>query len=129
MDVVVVVFFSLWSESRGSTSISINNDIDHVYSDVIGDDAESLLEYCSVAKVGGDTPFGKGVYTHFLDHMGGIHSDLTIVRLARAAFRVICGGDTGHRDYIWMRKMQDELQLPDIEFSAPLYFFHKPWDW
>ena len=29
---------------------------------------------------------------------------------------MICGGDTGHRDYIWMRKMRDELQLPDVEF-------------
>ena len=33
----------------------------------MGPDAAELLEYICVAKVGGDTPVGKGVYTHFLD--------------------------------------------------------------
>jgi glycine cleavage system aminomethyltransferase T len=60
-----------------------------------------------VAKVGGDTPVGKGIYTHFLDAAGGVHSDLTVVRLADDRLRVICGGDTGHRDlmWIWTRRM------------------------
>ena len=84
--------------------------------DVVGPDAEALMEYLSVAKVGGNTAIGKGVYTHFLDHAGGIHSDLTIVRLAEDAYRVICGGDTGHRDYVWMRRMQDKLGLRNAEF-------------
>ena len=84
--------------------------------DVVGPDAEALMEYLSVAKVGGNTAIGKGVYTHFLDHAGGIHSDLTIVRLAEDAYRVICGGDTGHRDYVWMRRMQDKLGLANAEF-------------
>ena len=53
--------------------------------DVEGADAEGLMEYLSVAKVGADTAIGKGVYTHFLDHAGGIRSDLTIIRLAEAA--------------------------------------------
>jgi glycine cleavage system aminomethyltransferase T len=73
--------------------------------DVIGPDAEALMEYLSVAKVGGDTPIGKGVYTHFLDHNGGIRADLTIVRLSKDSYRVICGGDTGHRDLVWMQQM------------------------
>ena len=34
--------------------------------DVSGPDAEQLMEYVCVAKVGGDTPVGKGVYTHCL---------------------------------------------------------------
>ena len=84
--------------------------------DVVGPDAEALMEYLSVAKVGGNTAIGKGVYTHFLDHAGGIHSDLTIVRLAEDAYRVICGGDTGHRDYVWMRRMQEKLGLANAEF-------------
>ncbi|GIR82276.1 MAG: hypothetical protein CM15mP84_00240 [Cellvibrionales bacterium] len=79
--------------------------------DVVGAEAEALLEFCSVAKVGTDTPVGKGVYTHFLDSAGGIHSDLTIVRLAEDSFRVICGGDTGHRDYVWMQRMVDKMGL------------------
>ena len=28
------------------------------------------MEYVCVAKVGGDTPVGKGIYTHFLDQVG-----------------------------------------------------------
>ena len=84
--------------------------------DVSGPDAETLMEYLSVAKVGGNTAIGKGVYTHFLDHAGGIHSDLTIVRLAEDSYRVICGGDTGHRDYVWMQRIQDKLGLVGVEF-------------
>lgn len=72
--------------------------------DVSGDDAEALLEFLSVAKVGGTTPVGKGVYTHFLDAWGGIHSDLTIIRRDQNNYRVICGGDTGYRDYVWMKR-------------------------
>ena len=76
--------------------------------DVSGPDAESLLEYLSVAKVGGKTAIGKGVYTHFLDAEGGVHSDLTIIRLASDCYRVVCGGDTGPRDLFWIRRMADE---------------------
>jgi len=76
--------------------------------DVTGADAEALLEYICVAKVGGDTAIGKGIYTHFLDHAGGIRADLTVIRLARDKFRVIDGADAGHRDYIWMRRMAQD---------------------
>jgi glycine cleavage system aminomethyltransferase T/glycine/D-amino acid oxidase-like deaminating enzyme len=75
--------------------------------DVHGEDAEALLEYLAVARVGGATKVGKGVYTHFLDDNGGIRADLTIVRLAEDRWRVICGGDTGHRDLVWMRRMAE----------------------
>ncbi|WP_163574833.1 GcvT family protein [Halomonas faecis] len=79
--------------------------------DLSGPDAEALLEYLSVAKVGGDTPTGKGVYTHFLDEWGGVHGDLTIVRLGNDRYRVICGGDTGHRDLVWMTRMAEARGL------------------
>ncbi|MBE0489517.1 MAG: FAD-dependent oxidoreductase [Halomonas sp.] len=79
--------------------------------DLSGRDAEALVERLSVAKVGGDTPIGKGVYTHFLDAVGGVHSDLTIVRLAADAWRVICGGDTGHRDLMWITRRAEEFGL------------------
>ena len=84
--------------------------------DVQGADAEGLMEYLSVAKVGADTAIGKGVYTHFLDQAGGIRSDLTIIRLAEDCFRVVCGGDTGHRDYIWMRDMSDRKGFANVTF-------------
>jgi len=75
--------------------------------DVSGPDAENLMEHVCVAKVGGKTPLGKGVYTHFLDAAGGIHADLTVIRLEANRYRVVCGGDTGHRDYVWMRHMAE----------------------
>jgi len=79
--------------------------------DVVGPDAEALMEHLCVAKVGGDTPIGKGIYTHFLDHEGGIRADLTVVRLAADCFRVIDGADAGHRDSVWMRRMAEDRGL------------------
>ncbi|WP_435103090.1 GcvT family protein [Arhodomonas sp. AD133] len=76
--------------------------------DVSGPDAEAFMEYLSVAKVGGHQPIGKGVYTHFLDAVGGVRSDLTVIRLAADAYRVVCGGDTGHRDLVWMQRMRKD---------------------
>ncbi|MEM7406462.1 MAG: FAD-dependent oxidoreductase [Pseudomonadota bacterium] len=76
--------------------------------DVTGPDAEALMEYLCVAKVGGDTPVGKGIYTHFLDHAAGIRADLTVVRLAEQHYRVMDGGDTGHRDFVWMRRVAED---------------------
>ncbi|TFH88022.1 FAD-dependent oxidoreductase [Billgrantia azerbaijanica] len=85
--------------------------------DVAGRDAEALLEYLSVAKVGGDTPVGKGVYTHFLDEWGGVHSDLTIVRLGADRYRVICGGDTGHRDIVWLTRLAEARGLDRLHIE------------
>jgi glycine cleavage system aminomethyltransferase T/glycine/D-amino acid oxidase-like deaminating enzyme len=76
--------------------------------DVTGADAETLMEYVCVAKVGGDTAIGKGIYTHFLDHAGGIRADLTVIRLESDKYRVIDGADAGNRDYIWMKRMAED---------------------
>ncbi|MCW4151596.1 FAD-dependent oxidoreductase [Halomonas sp. 18H] len=76
--------------------------------DITGRDAEALMEYTSVAKVGGDMPIGKGVYTHFLDHLGGVRADLTVLRMGESHYRVIDGGDAGNRDYIWMKRMAED---------------------
>jgi len=77
--------------------------------DIVGPDAESLSEYLSVAKIGGDTPVGKGVYTHFLDHTGGVQAELTMVRMGDDHFRAICGGATGNRDLTWMQRTAENL--------------------
>lgn len=79
--------------------------------DVTGPDAEALMEYLCVARVGGSTAPGKGVYTHFLDAAGGVCADLTVIRTAAGAWRAICGGDTGHRDYVWMQRMAQDRSL------------------
>ena len=76
--------------------------------DVTGSDAERFMEYVCVAKVGGNTPIGKGIYTHFLDHAGGIRADLTVVRLGEDHYRVMDGGDSGNRDYVWMKRMIED---------------------
>ncbi|SEO47719.1 GcvT family protein [Aquisalimonas asiatica] len=77
--------------------------------DVSGPHAEALVEYTSVAKVGGNTPIDKGVYTNFLDAAGGVRGDVTIIRLAEDRWRVMCGGDTGHRDYVWLKRMASQF--------------------
>lgn len=82
--------------------------------DVSGMDAESLMEYVCVAKVAGDTPVGKGVYTHFLDHVGGVRADLTVIRMADDHFRVIDGGDSGNRDFIWLRRMSQDKKFENL---------------
>ena len=76
--------------------------------DVTGRDATILMEYACVAKVSGDTAVGKGVYTHFLDHAGGIRADLTVIRLAVDKFRVVDGADAGNRDYIWLKRIAED---------------------
>jgi glycine cleavage system aminomethyltransferase T len=66
------------------------------------------MEYICVAKVGGDTPVGKGIYTHFLDSKGGVRADLTVLRLAEDHYRVIDGADAGHRDMVWVQRMAQD---------------------
>ena len=83
--------------------------------DVKGPDAEALMEYACVAKVGGDTPVGKGVYTHFLDHVGGVRADLTVIRMADDHFRVIDGGDAGNRDLVWLQRMSEDHGYSNVE--------------
>jgi len=83
--------------------------------DVTGPDAMSLMEYASVAKVGGDTPVGKGIYTHFLDHNAGVRADLTIVKLANDHYRIMDGGDSGARDLVWLQRMKQARGFKDVE--------------
>ncbi|MCY7306393.1 MAG: hypothetical protein LH632_09620, partial [Rhodoferax sp.] len=73
-----------------------------------GPDAAELLEYICVATAGGDTPVGKGIYTHFLDAKGGVRADLTVLRLGQDHYRVIDGADAGHRDLTWIRRLAQD---------------------
>jgi len=76
--------------------------------DIEGPDAEKMLEYLSVAKVGGNTPIGKVIYTNFLDEDGGVHADLTISRLGDTKYRVVTGGADGNRDWVTLRNYRDD---------------------
>lgn len=84
--------------------------------DVKGPDAEKMLEYLSVAKVGGNTPEGKVIYTNFLDEDGGVHADLTISRLGNDSYRVVTGGADGNRDWVTLRNYRDDNGL-DADIS------------
>ena len=79
--------------------------------DIEGPDAEQMLEYLSVAKVGGNTPIGKVVYTNFLDEDGGVHADLTISRLGDNKYRIVTGGADGNRDWVLLRNYRDDNGL------------------
>ncbi len=79
--------------------------------DVTGPDAEALLEWACVAKVGGTTPVNKGVYTHFLDDTGGVMADLTVLRLGESHYRVVDGADAGHRDMTYIRRLIQDKGL------------------
>ena len=79
--------------------------------DVEGPDAERMLEYLSLAKVGGNTPEGRIIYTNFLDGNGGVHADLTISRLGEDRYRVITGGADGNRDWVTLRNYCDDNSL------------------
>lgn len=76
--------------------------------DVSGNDAATLMEYACVAKVGGTTAVGKGIYTHFLDQKGGVRADLTVLRLAEDRFRIVDGADAGNRDCVWLQRMAED---------------------
>ena len=79
--------------------------------DIKGPDAERMLEYLSVAKVGGNTPEGKVIYTNFLDEDGGVHADLTISRIGNDSYRVVTGGADGNRDWVTLRNYRDDNGL------------------
>ena len=79
--------------------------------DIKGPDAERMLEYLSVAKVGGNTPEGKVIYTNFLDEDGGVHADLTISRISSESYRVVTGGADGNRDWVTLRNYRDDNGL------------------
>ncbi len=83
--------------------------------DVSGEDAESLMEYTCVAKVGGDTAIGKGVYTHWLDHVGGVRADLTVIRMADSHWRIIDGGASGNRDFVWLQRLGADHDFTNVD--------------
>ena len=94
------------SESAGMINLS-----HFAIIDIKGPDAERMLEYLSVAKVGGNTSEGRIIYTNFLDDDGGVHADLTISRLGEDLYRVVTGGADGNRDWLAMRNYRDDMGL------------------
>jgi glycine cleavage system aminomethyltransferase T len=74
--------------------------------DITGPGSLAYLQFLTVNNC--DVKVGRSVYTPLLDARGGFRSDLTIMRLADDAFRVVTGAFDGPRDAHWFR-----AHLPD----------------
>lgn len=69
--------------------------------DVRGGQALAFLQKLAANDI--DQPIGSIVYTQFLNHKGGIESDVTVTRMAENEFRIISGTAFVARDMGWMR--------------------------
>jgi glycine cleavage system aminomethyltransferase T/glycine/D-amino acid oxidase-like deaminating enzyme len=67
-----------------------------------GPEAVAYAEYLAVNKV--DKPVGSTTYTPWLTPDGGFHSDLTMMRIADDAVRIVTGVFDGGRDSFWVKK-------------------------
>ncbi len=67
-----------------------------------GPGAVEFADYLAVNKI--DVPVGRSVYTPWLNHEGGFHSDLTMMRMADDRVRIVTGVFDGGRDEFWVRK-------------------------
>jgi glycine cleavage system aminomethyltransferase T/glycine/D-amino acid oxidase-like deaminating enzyme len=74
--------------------------------DIEGPGTVDYLQRLCVNNV--DVPVGRSVYTPLLTPDGGFRTDLTILRLGEAHYRVVTGAFDGGRDAYWFRR-----NLPD----------------
>jgi glycine cleavage system aminomethyltransferase T/glycine/D-amino acid oxidase-like deaminating enzyme len=74
--------------------------------DIGGPGALEYVQHLTVNQC--DVAVGRSVYTPLLDPCGGFRTDLTMMRLADDAFRVVTGAFDGPRDEHWFR-----MHLPD----------------
>ena len=74
--------------------------------DVKGPGTLDYMQHMTVNQV--DHPVGRGIYTPLLTEEGGFRSDLTVLRMGEAHFRVMTGGFDGGRDSYWFRKWLPE---------------------
>jgi len=69
--------------------------------DIAGPGTLEYLQHLTVNNC--DVAVGRSVYTPLLDARGGFRSDLTMIRVADDAFRVVTGAFDGPRDEHWFR--------------------------
>jgi 4-methylaminobutanoate oxidase (formaldehyde-forming) len=73
---------------------------------VQGRDAEAVLNRVSANSV--SVPVGTNIYTQWLNHQGGIISDLTITRTGEAEFLLITGDILQSTTTAWLRRQTRE---------------------
>lgn len=69
--------------------------------DIVGPGALASVQKVAMRQM--DVPVGRVVYTPVLAETGGFKSDLTIMRLAKDAFRVVTGAAHGMADLKWFK--------------------------
>ena len=80
-----------------------------------GRDACAFLQRLCAGHV--DVPVGKLVYTHMLNHRGGIETDITVNRLAEDRYLVISSATVQPRDKAWIERHigdGDRVALTDV---------------
>ena len=80
--------------------------------DISGPGALDYLQHLTVNNC--DVAVGRSVYTPLLDARGGFRSDLTIMRVADDAFRVVTGAFDGPRDAHWFRSHSPRRRLGHV---------------
>ncbi len=73
---------------------------------VQGRDALAVLERVSANRI--DVPVGTNVYTQWLNHQGGILSDLTITRTGETEFLLVTGDILQSTTTAWLRRQTRE---------------------
>ena len=84
---------------------------------VQGRDAEAVLQRICANDVA--VPVDRVVYTQWLNDKGGIEADLTVVRLAEAAFMVVTSGAVAVHDHDWlMRHIPDDANVTVTDVTS-----------
>ena len=75
-----------------------------------------------------DVPAGKLVYTHMLNHRGGIETDITVNRLSEDCFLVISSATVHARDKAWIETHLGEglITLTDVTSSYAVLSLQGP---
>jgi len=94
---------------------------------VQGTDAETVLNRVSANSV--SIPVGRNIYTQWLNHQGGIISDLTITRLGEQEFMLVTGDVLQRVTPAWLRRNTlagEHCYLTDVTSAYTLLSLQGP---
>ncbi len=94
---------------------------------VQGRDAETVLNRVSANSV--SVPIGTNVYTQWLNHQGGILSDLTITRTAETEFLLITGDVLQSTTTAWLRRQtraDEQCAVTDVTSAYTILSLQGP---
>ena len=94
---------------------------------VKGADAVTALNHVSANQI--DVPVGRSVYTHWLNHRGGIEADLTITRWSSDEFLIVTGHPSQSRDRAWLESHLDpawRVQVHDVTSGYAMFSLSGP---